>query len=192
MSDQPVKRGRGRPRKHPRPDDAPRRVFPEPASLAEAETGAPITDEEFFDQAFAKPATGKRMNILSPDDATLSALFRLGRLFCTQEEAAAFLGVHYRTLQNFLYRCEEAMNAWQDGLQNAKISLRRKQLQLADKNAPMGIFLGKNYLGQRDENHTTMTVNKPANELSQEALEELAKRGLPGLETPAPDAKKMH
>ena len=31
-----------------------------------------------------------------------------------------------------------------------KISLRRKQWKLADTNANMAIFLGKNYLGQRD------------------------------------------
>lgn len=33
---------------------------------------------------------------------------------------------------------------------NGKISLRRSQWQLAEKNAAMAIFLGKQYLGQRD------------------------------------------
>lgn len=32
-----------------------------------------------------------------------------------------------------------------------KISLRRAQFRLAEKNAAMAIFLGKNYLGQRDK-----------------------------------------
>ena len=31
-----------------------------------------------------------------------------------------------------------------------KISLRKNQLKLAEKNAAMAIFLGKNYLGQKD------------------------------------------
>ncbi len=31
------------------------------------------------------------------------------------------------------------------------ISLRRKQLKLAERSAAMAIFLGKNYLGQRDD-----------------------------------------
>ena len=31
-----------------------------------------------------------------------------------------------------------------------KISLRRNQLKLSEKSASMAIFLGKNYLGQRD------------------------------------------
>lgn len=33
---------------------------------------------------------------------------------------------------------------------NGKISLRRYQFELAKKNPSMAIFLGKNYLGQRD------------------------------------------
>lgn len=32
-----------------------------------------------------------------------------------------------------------------------KISLRRSQWRLAEKNANMAIFLGKQYLGQKDE-----------------------------------------
>lgn len=31
-----------------------------------------------------------------------------------------------------------------------KISLRKNQLKLSEKNAGMAIFLGKNYLGQKD------------------------------------------
>ena len=38
-----------------------------------------------------------------------------------------------------------------------KISLRRAQFELAKKNASMAIFLGKNYLGQRD--HTEVELN---------------------------------
>ena len=35
--------------------------------------------------------------------------------------------------------------------QSGKISLRRYQFKLAEKNAAMAIFLGKQYLGQKDE-----------------------------------------
>ena len=34
--------------------------------------------------------------------------------------------------------------------EKGKISLRRAQFRLAEKSAAMAIFLGKNYLGQRD------------------------------------------
>lgn len=38
----------------------------------------------------------------------------------------------------------------QNGLMRLKIELRRNQLELSKTNAAMAIFLGKNYLGQRD------------------------------------------
>lgn len=37
-----------------------------------------------------------------------------------------------------------------NGLMRLKIELRRNQLELSKKSAAMAIFLGKNYLGQRD------------------------------------------
>lgn len=36
------------------------------------------------------------------------------------------------------------------GLQGLKIKLRRNQFKLSEKSAAMAIFLGKNYLGQKD------------------------------------------
>lgn len=40
-----------------------------------------------------------------------------------------------------------------------KISLRRMQWRLAEKNATMAIFLGKQYLGQRDNVDVNVTNN---------------------------------
>lgn len=54
-----------------------------------------------------------------------------------------------------------------------KISLRRAQFQLAQKNASMAIFLGKNYLGQSD----TMVVSrdeKAEDDALTKSLKELA------------------
>ena len=42
-----------------------------------------------------------------------------------------------------------------------KTSLRRKQWKLADKNASMAIFLGKNMLGQSDKNELTHKQSEP-------------------------------
>jgi len=42
-----------------------------------------------------------------------------------------------------------------------RIALRRAQFELAKKNASMAIFLGKNYLGQRDQQEVK-TVNEGA------------------------------
>lgn len=38
----------------------------------------------------------------------------------------------------------------QNGLMRLKIQLRKNQLELSKKSAAMAIFLGKNYLGQKD------------------------------------------
>lgn len=38
----------------------------------------------------------------------------------------------------------------QNGLMRLKIELRKNQLELSKKSAAMAIFLGKNYLGQKD------------------------------------------
>ena len=50
-----------------------------------------------------------------------------------------------------------------------KISLRRKQWQLAEKSASMAIWLGKQYLGQRDNVDVTVSDAKGI------ALDELEK-----------------
>lgn len=42
---------------------------------------------------------------------------------------------------------------------NGKISLRRNQFRLAEKSAAMAIWLGKQYLGQRDEDLRAQAEN---------------------------------
>lgn len=74
------------------------------------------------------------------------AIERLANMQCTQEEIASFVGVSVRTLQ----RDEEFCRIYKKGQDNGRMSLRRKQWKLADKNPTMAIFLGKQYLGQTD------------------------------------------
>ncbi|MGJ4953043.1 hypothetical protein [Bradyrhizobium sp. HKCCYLS20291] len=174
MTDLP-KRRRGRPTK----EEAAAR---EAAAKAAAEKEAKET--EFLDELLARPI-GRRKTKLQPDEDTLRALAEIARLFGTQDEAAAILGVSPRTLTNFFNVYPEAREVWDDGLQHAKVSLRRKQMALADKNAPASIFLGKNYLGQKDENHTNLNVRKEASEMSEEELLELASRA----KKPKPEEK---
>ena len=71
---------------------------------------------------------------------------KLASIMCTQEEIASFLECDVRTLQ----RDEEFCRIYKEGRENGKMSLRRKQWKLADKSYAMAIFLGKQYLGQRD------------------------------------------
>lgn len=71
---------------------------------------------------------------------------KLAGIMCTQQEIASFLGCDVRTLQ----RDEEFCRIYKNGQEKGKMSLRRMQWKLADKNTSMAIFLGKQYLGQKD------------------------------------------
>ncbi len=77
-------------------------------------------------------------------------LVNLGGLMCTQREIAAMLGVTEKTIIAFFKRVPEAKELFLRGTDMGKVSLRRAQFELANKNATMAIFLGKTLLGQKD------------------------------------------
>lgn len=72
---------------------------------------------------------------------------------CTQEEIAQVLHVDHKTLTKWCKRTygKEFSAVYNEYRSGGKASLRRKQWALADVNAAMAIFLGKNYLGQKDQ-----------------------------------------
>lgn len=77
---------------------------------------------------------------------------KLASIQCTQEEIANFLELSVRTLQ----RDEEFCRIYKKGQDSGKMSVRRMQFKLAENNATMAIWLGKQYLKQKDiieENH---------------------------------------
>ena len=76
---------------------------------------------------------------------------KLANIQCTQEEIASCLDLSVRTLQ----RDEEFCRIYKKGQENGKMSLRRMQFKLAEKNPTMAIFLGKQYLGQKDTINTS-------------------------------------
>jgi hypothetical protein len=180
---QPTGRKRGRPSKA--------EVAARQAAIAESAAKSDAEDS-FLNAKLAEPVAIRRNTILQPEDDTLRTISELAKLFCTQKEIAAVLGVSDRTLKSFLADNPVARDVWEDGLQYAKVSLRRKQLSLSDKNAAAAIFLGKNYLGQKDEHHTNMTVSKPANEMTEDQLLEIASRGAPSKPKPEADKKVVH
>lgn len=79
----------------------------------------------------------------------------LANVQCTQEEIANALDLSVRTLQ----RDEEFCRLYKKGQNNGKMSLRRIQFKLAEKNPTMAIWLGKQYLGQRDVIEEQHNVN---------------------------------
>lgn len=74
-------------------------------------------------------------------------------LQCTLEEVAAFFCCSVDTIERWCKREYRASFAEVFGQkrQVGKISLRRAQFRLAERSATMAIFMGKQYLGQRED-----------------------------------------
>lgn len=73
-------------------------------------------------------------------------------LQCTRDEICGWFDVTAKTLDRWCkqtYR-ESFSTVFQQKRSTGKISLRRRQWRLAEKNANMAIWLGKQYLGQSD------------------------------------------
>lgn len=96
------------------------------------------------------PNKGGRPRKLNPDEATMKLIRGMGRLHCTTKECAAFFSVGEQTYIKFVKDFPEAADAYREGTAEGKMSLRRSQFRLAEKNAAMAIFLGKQHLGQVD------------------------------------------
>lgn len=72
-------------------------------------------------------------------------------MFSTTRELAAVLGISEPTLFAFFEREPEARAIWDSGKEVGKFALRRKLFTLADKSAPVAIFLGMNHLDLVDK-----------------------------------------
>lgn len=88
---------------------------------------------------------------------------KLASIMCTEKEIASFLGCDERTLQ----RDEEFCRIYKEGKETGKMSLRRMQWKLAEKSYAMAIFLGKQYLGQKDIVENQITNNGILDELTE-------------------------
>ena len=83
----------------------------------------------------------------------------LAKIQCTQEEIAQIVGVSVRTLQ----RDDEFCRVYKKGMDQGRMSLRRQQFKSAESgNVTMQIWLGKQYLNQRDRSEidTNITTSK--------------------------------
>ena len=89
-------------------------------------------------------------------------------LQCTLEEICGWFGVTDKTLDSWCKRTYYASfsEVFKQKRGLGKISLRRSQWRLAEKSATMAIWLGKQYLGQRDQ----VDVNMPGNAVKDDAL----------------------
>lgn len=100
---------------------------------------------------------------------------KLCQMQCTLEEIAGFFDCCDDTINNW---CKEVYDDTFSGVYKkksmaGKISLRRNQFKIAENNASMAIFLGKQYLGQRDnievEHKDLSKVEELLNKIDKEA-----------------------
>ncbi len=76
----------------------------------------------------------------------------LAGIQCTLEEIAAVMKIKKRQFINRMNDDEALRIAFEEGGREGKASIRREQFRLLQAgNATMGVWLGKQYLGQRDQ-----------------------------------------
>lgn len=77
---------------------------------------------------------------------------KLCAMQCTESELCSWFDITDKTLDNWCKRTyhKSFSEVYAQKREGGKISLRRMQWHLAEKNAAMAIFLGKNMLGQTD------------------------------------------
>lgn len=96
-------------------------------------------------------------------------------LQCTKAEICGFFDLTDKTLENWCKRTYKAgfSEVFRQKRGLGKISLRRHQWRLAEKNANMAIWLGKQYLGQKDQPEIDVAVKISEDGLSK-SLREMA------------------
>jgi hypothetical protein len=93
----------------------------------------------------ARPGSGRR-----PVELDLGELEKLCSLQCTNEELSAWFKCSIRTIENYSKKPTFA-EVMARGRAKGRISVRRAQMKLLESgNATMGVWLGKQLLGQRD------------------------------------------
>ena len=101
---------------------------------------------------FTKKKTGGSPRLILNEKGK-DMIEKLSMLMCTDEEIASVLEVSVDTLTN--KNNKDTFTEFKlKGQSKGKMSLRRYQFKLAEKNAAMAIFLGKQYLGQKDKIET--------------------------------------
>jgi len=94
---------------------------------------------------------------------------------CTKDEICAVLGISDKTLDAW---CKSTYNenfsvVFKQKREYGKSSLRRTQWKMAEKNVAMAIFLGKQYLGQKEnvevEGTQLIKVEELLNKIEEEA-----------------------
>lgn len=103
----------------------------------------------------------------------LVELEKLCTLSCTDEEIGAWFGVSTRTIER-RRREPKFAEVMARGKAKGRISIRRMQMKLLEQgNATMGVWLGKQLLGQRDQVVNEVRPQIPVRDLTSKDLRAL-------------------
>lgn len=105
-------------------------------------------------ESVKKPAKPKNKGGRPKKPIDYERLKKMCAIHCTGEECAALLDVSYEHLNNSLIADGHGgfLDFFKKHSAGGKMSLRRKQFEKASEgNIPMLIWLGKQYLGQKDQ-----------------------------------------
>lgn len=82
-------------------------------------------------------------------------------LQCTEEEICSFFDVTDKTLTRWCKRTykKRFSEVFKQKRQRGHVSLRRSQFKLSESNPTMAIWLGKQYLGQKDGSRVTEEIS---------------------------------
>ena len=109
-------------------------------------------------------------------EAGKNIIKNLAAIMCTEEEIASVLETTVEVLHN-RENGEAFSELMKNGKEEGKASLRRAQFKLAERNPSMAIWLGKQYLGQKDsETSLTLSARDEGREVMKEYLEEVKKK----------------
>ena len=113
-------------------------------------------------------------------DTDFDLFKRLAGVQCTIVEIAAVMGVSHDTIQRRMADNCEWQEAYAAGMHTGRASIRRQQFQaLAEGNVTMMIWLGKQYLGQRDRQELEHVGKDGAPLLTDTQVRKLLEDGAP-------------
>lgn len=95
----------------------------------------------------SKNGEGTKKNGRPRKEVDMGMVERLAQIMCTEDEIAAVMDIDKSTLR----RQPTFDEVYKKGREVGKSSLRRTQWRIAQNNAAMAIWLGKQYLGQTDK-----------------------------------------
>lgn len=107
-----------------------------------------MAENKYMISVLPPSGKGRPRQLISEEGKQLITM--LAGYMCTDEEIAYEMGTSVDTLRNARNN-EVFTECKKKGFSHGKASLRRKQFKLAEKSASMAIFLGKQYLGQKDD-----------------------------------------